>query len=90
METADLLARALARVNGRQDRLAAALDVSEETVSRWVNGHHEPGGASLRRLLRYVDTDCVEVGYAPAGESPAVATTTPGGDGSAGQNREGA
>lgn len=39
--TAETLKVALAHIKWRQRDLAERLDVTEETVSRWVNGHLE-------------------------------------------------
>lgn len=41
MTNAQALER-LVQTAGSQKRLAEILDTSEERVSRWVNGHHQP------------------------------------------------
>jgi transcriptional regulator with XRE-family HTH domain len=41
----------LDRIGLKQKDLASELGVTEEQVSRWVNGHHVPGGENLACLL---------------------------------------
>ena len=45
------LAPILRKIGMTQKELAQELGVREEAVSRWVNGHHHPGGRNLLTIL---------------------------------------
>lgn len=48
------LGEVLDRNRLKQKQIAEAIGVSEETVSRWVNGHVRPSGDNLVRLAAYL------------------------------------